>query len=405
MRLILFVIFFYLSPTIAEDHQLSISPSFIDDEFYSETFTLFSRSDNGEYIYAQIGISNIGPGDQNGFCRIMFYRPGKKTINKSILVEKSKWRYQDAPNPKLTVDACHLSLNKKNQLSFNGQIDNTTVLIHLDKKIEVSLIKRDYVKEEYASYLSEILVPWSQSSAKAKQLNGYTTMNQGFGYADHSISTFLPSNLASRWIRFRTLNQNKSHLLLARFPNESNKVQGWDWRKDSEPTELISAQQTSATLPIISVETTANKYAIKAEQLIYRQATLEEKGVLGMVLSKIIGNPVTYTYGASMQVENGERVSGVLTAGSIYSAKNLTLDADLSALLPDTFASVQDLETVKNRFGGIGYVVVTVRGDNPKAMRSLADEIANEPKTLNHLSFVDYRRPVDFFKNRALLLP
>ena len=92
----------------------------------------------------------------------------------------------------------------------------------------------------------------------------------------------------------------------------------------------------------------------------------------------------------------------LITIGSLYTAKNITLDADLSALLPDSFSSVQDLEKVKNRFGGIGYVVVTIRGQNPEAMRHLADKVALETKTIENVGFVDYRRPVDFFKDRAL---
>lgn len=92
----------------------------------------------------------------------------------------------------------------------------------------------------------------------------------------------------------------------------------------------------------------------------------------------------------------------IVTTAALISAKKLTLDADLSALLPKSFASVQDLEKVKNRFGGIGYIVVTIRGDNPPAMRSLADEIANKTKSLGDISFVDYRRPVEFFKDHAL---
>ena len=92
----------------------------------------------------------------------------------------------------------------------------------------------------------------------------------------------------------------------------------------------------------------------------------------------------------------------VVTTAALISTKKLTLDADLSALLPESFASVQDLEKVKNRFGGIGYIVVTIRGDNPSAMRLLADEIANKTKNLDNISFVDYRRPVEFFKDHAL---
>jgi len=92
----------------------------------------------------------------------------------------------------------------------------------------------------------------------------------------------------------------------------------------------------------------------------------------------------------------------IITVAGLYSAKKLTLDADLNALLPDSFVSVQDFETVKDRFGGIGYVVVTVRGENPQAMRLLADEIAKKTQSLDHISFIDYRRPVEFFNERAL---
>jgi len=95
-------------------------------------------------------------------------------------------------------------------------------------------------------------------------------------------------------------------------------------------------------------------------------------------------------------------VFSLLIGGAVILAKKLSMDADLGALLPDSFASVQDLEKVKNRFGGIGYVVVTVRGDNPDAMRKLADTIAEKTKNLEHISFVDYRRPIEFFKDRSL---
>ncbi|MCK5690030.1 hypothetical protein KAI87_12210, partial [Myxococcota bacterium] len=48
----------------------------------------------------------------------------------------------------------------------------------------------------------------------------------------------------------------------------------------------------------------------------------------------------------------------VMTTAGIYSARNLGLDADLSELLPKTFPSVEGLEELKKRFGGIGFVVV-----------------------------------------------
>jgi len=92
----------------------------------------------------------------------------------------------------------------------------------------------------------------------------------------------------------------------------------------------------------------------------------------------------------------------VIAAYSIYATQKLTLDADLTALLPDSFKSVQDLERVKERFGGIGYIVLTGTGAKPEALREFAKDISKLVSPLEVVSFVDYRRPTEFFKNRAL---
>jgi len=85
-----------------------------------------------------------------------------------------------------------------------------------------------------------------------------------------------------------------------------------------------------------------------------------------------------------------------------YLAEKLTLDADLAALLPDSFESVQDLEQVKTFFGGIGYVVITAQDAPPLGLRQFADDVAKQISPIKNVKFVDYRRPVEFFQDRAL---
>ena len=87
---------------------------------------------------------------------------------------------------------------------------------------------------------------------------------------------------------------------------------------------------------------------------------------------------------------------------SFVAAKKITLDADISALLPNNFESVQDLEVVKKWFGGIGYVVVVGTGAEPDKLRHFADEVARVTHDIDEVSFVDYKRPTDFFKDRGL---
>jgi len=91
-----------------------------------------------------------------------------------------------------------------------------------------------------------------------------------------------------------------------------------------------------------------------------------------------------------------------LSAFAGYLAEKLTLDADLAALLPDSFKSVQDLEQVKTFFGGIGYVVITAQDAPPQSLRKFADDVAKKTSPIKNVKFVDHRRPVEFFQDRAL---
>lgn len=87
---------------------------------------------------------------------------------------------------------------------------------------------------------------------------------------------------------------------------------------------------------------------------------------------------------------------------ALLPARSLRLDADLAELLPRSFPSVQGLDELKKRFGGIGYVVVVGQGSSPEALRRFADDIAPRLAALPSIRYVDYRRPVDFFEDHAL---
>ena len=339
MRLFLFFVFFFCqSVTVAQDLHSILKPSLINDEFYSETFTLFADMDNGQYLYGQIGISNIGPGDQNGFCRVMIYRPGQITINKSAIFKRSQWQYKNKPVQSLTVGLCSLTIDKQNRLTFFGDVENTTLHINLEASLETinttninkpdsAFTRVNNTQQGKDFYSSEILIPWSPAKAAAHKTNSKVNLKSGFGYVDHSISTFLPSELASKWIRFRAINEKDSTLLIARYPILSGSPEGWLWNQNEIPAQILKISSNlnklstltnstsfshSPSLPQIEIEASDNKYAIKAEQLIYRQAPLEEKGLLGKMLSQFIGNPVTYSYRASIMVNSEDTIKGIL---------------------------------------------------------------------------------------------
>ncbi|MGI5861809.1 MAG: efflux RND transporter permease subunit [Myxococcales bacterium] len=95
-------------------------------------------------------------------------------------------------------------------------------------------------------------------------------------------------------------------------------------------------------------------------------------------------------------------LAGLLTACGMWLSARLSLNADLTELLPRTFQSVRDLDMLRERFGGMGYVVIVGMEAEPEALRRFADDTAAKLETLEGIRFVDYRRETDFFRERAL---
>jgi uncharacterized protein len=95
-------------------------------------------------------------------------------------------------------------------------------------------------------------------------------------------------------------------------------------------------------------------------------------------------------------------LAAVLTAVGVYLAGQLSLNANLVALLPQSFQSVKDIKALEERFGGTGWVAVVGEGADPQTLRRFAAELAPRLEALPDIRFVEYRRPNDFFAERAL---
>lgn len=92
----------------------------------------------------------------------------------------------------------------------------------------------------------------------------------------------------------------------------------------------------------------------------------------------------------------------LLTLVGFGLSTRLSLNADMSSLLPETFESVRDLSVLREKFGGMGYVVVVGQGASPEDLRRFADDLAPRLEALEGIRFVEYQRASDFFEDRAL---
>lgn len=82
--------------------------------------------------------------------------------------------------------------------------------------------------------------------------------------------------------------------------------------------------------------------------------------------------------------------------------RQLRIDSDFAALLPENLPSVRALDTLRKRFGGVGFVSVVARGSDPEGLRRFADEVAPRLRELDTVRSVDARWPVEYFEERAL---
>ena len=92
-------------------------------------------------------------------------------------------------------------------------------------------------------------------------------------------------------------------------------------------------------------------------------------------------------------------VSAALTAVTLG---RLKVDADLAELLPESFDSVKDLDRLKKRFGGLGYVAVVARNAPDDVLERFVDDVSPMLTELETVRHVDYKRPTKFFEDRAL---
>ncbi|WP_224249278.1 efflux RND transporter permease subunit [Hyalangium gracile] len=95
-------------------------------------------------------------------------------------------------------------------------------------------------------------------------------------------------------------------------------------------------------------------------------------------------------------------LAAVMTALGTWFAGSLTLNADLVGLLPKSFPSVQDLDKLRKRFGGQGYVVVIGMGAETETLKRFADDMAPRFAQLSEIRYVHYQRPRAFFEEHAL---
>jgi hypothetical protein len=279
-----------------------LKPVLLDDEMYTESFVAMADLEDGTYVKVQLGISNAGPGDANGACRIFVSRPSGN-FDKSSVVDNDEWRF-DAEKASLSIAACKMTAGKN--FTFEGEVEGAKLLFTLEATPERTPVHAAKSGDNF--YELEALIPWAPAKVTVTFPKEAPRTISGFGYADHSRANALPGKTAKSWVRFRAFSKEGARLVLIRFPPSGKPYTGWVW----DPPAKTPKEVTRASLQPgksddkskafrVMIDGDGGPWRISSQKLIERDAPIEERGALGMVLGAVVGNPVTYTYRAVLE--------------------------------------------------------------------------------------------------------
>src|SRR3989338_4001764 len=96
-------------------------------------------------------------------------------------------------------------------------------------------------------------------------------------------------------------------------------------------------------------------------------------------------------------------VTVILTGLATYTSSFLGFKGDFIDLLPPHSQSVKDLNIIKERVGGEGYLVLVLEGGETQKKKEFTEKLVPELKKFKEVTYVEYKFDKTFFEDRNLL--
>ncbi len=283
---------------------------------YGESFTFIADLDDGSYVQLTFSLTNLGPGQTKGICRALVARAGRAPWKASERVGRKDWSYHAAVEERLDVGPCTVT-HGQSATVVQTDLEGGKVRLSIPAPLQPRSPPGAVVTVGPDHYRTEILL-YRVGVEAALALPGEAARTvSGLGYADHSRSTVQPKDLASRWVRFRGLRGDRGLLVLGRESRENEFGPLWSceelgrWREyGSFRVERSGAAETPSFR--VQLQGSPDAMEIRSGALLYRDAPVEDLGLLGRVVAPFVGSPVTYVYRARAIEKGGPEIEGVL---------------------------------------------------------------------------------------------
>ncbi|WP_426756536.1 hypothetical protein [Myxococcus sp. Y35] len=294
-----------------------LEPQVAPSDNYGESFTFIGDLDGGTFIFAQLTVTNIGPGSRTGLCRTTVLTPGQKPWTAQARVKARDWRY-DAETGTLHVGPCS-ARSADGATRVEVPLDGGRVVLEYAASMTPHHLERSEVEVGRERYHHEVTLAFSELKATVTRPKAGEVVYAGGGYADHTRSTIAPAKLAKRWVRFRALRGGEQLVLLAREGQDGEYGPVYAWEQGTSQARFLEyftvaregAKERSAWTVELFADG-ASAMVLRSTSLLQRSAPVEDLGVLSGLVRPVLGSPVTYLHRAVLEREGKAPVPGLM---------------------------------------------------------------------------------------------
>lgn len=300
------------APTAAAPSS-ALRPLLLEHGTYGESFTFVADLDDGSYLQAGLSFTNLGPGSTKGICRAVVVAPDGKVWDAHAHFSRSEIAWRDGGDERLAVGPCAASV-EEGGTGVEVKLDGGTVRLATPERPRRQGGPSD-TKVGGRPYQSEVLLYRAPVTATLALPGAPARTVSGAAFLDHSRSAVAPKDLARRWIRFRALRGDRALLALGREGHDGKFGPSWSCgaagcrADDGFALERRGAGRDTSF--VVDVKGPA-PFRIRSGRLLYRDAPLDQLGLLAALVRPFTGAPVTYVYRAEAEEPGGARVPGIL---------------------------------------------------------------------------------------------
>jgi hypothetical protein len=293
----------------------ALRPLWLKRSSYGESFTFIADLDDGTYVQLSLSFTNLGPGPTKGLCRALVVRAAGGAWKASTRVGRDSYSWRDAEEERLAIGPCAAWIDGA-ATGVEVPLEGGSVRLLFAARPGRRAGREAVVTAGAERYDTEVLLHHVPVSATIALPGDAERHLAGGGYLDHTRSTISPVSLAARWVRFRALRGERALLVLGRQSHDGRFTPLWACEgpacRDYAGFKVDRDGAGRAPAFRIQVAGAEDPLDIRSGRLLYRDAPVEDLGVLGKLVMPFTGNPVTYVYRARASEDRGAPVEGIL---------------------------------------------------------------------------------------------